>query len=678
MKPVLLLSSVAMLLSACDTLNPPKDVSTQKRIGEELRQAAEPRPRQAPAPTTAAPPQAVSNALLPPLRSSAMPKASAKQLEQRFDLVVTDAPISQVLTAIVSDTPYSILLSPKINPPGMHGAAQGEPAAPNALQPGGVSAPAALVRQQELLTVRLKDVTVFEALDSVRELYGYEYQVEGTRIYVRPPELRSKLYQVNYILGQRRGVSDLQVIGGASTGSSSGGGSGGGGSGGSSGGSGGGGGSSSGSSFSAIQASALSTISKSDIWSEVEDSLRTLLGCQISRVQAPKATTSGSSGSSGSGSSGGGSRADVSFVGDALQGERQRGVDGCSEGRAMTVNQMSGTILVRGMPRELRQVESMLRTMQLNIERQVIIEAKIIDVELNTDAQQGINWAAFPNHNLHRASVGLDPNQIVGNGSQIGGTGAVPPGGAQANTSLASLLGASLVGAGASNAFTAGLGIAIQTSQFAALINFLQTQGEVHVLSSPRIATLNNQKAVLKVGAEESFVTSISGGTTTVTNGISNSSLPTLNYQPFFSGIALDVTPQIDENDRITLHVHAMVNSIIERSKVALLTPNAPTVPFAVNSISETDSVVKTLDGMMVVIGGLMTESTTDNRSKIPGAGDVPVAGALFRKNGQASTKRELVILLKPTVIKDESTWAREIAATEGRLSTLSQGTAKP
>ena len=94
-------------------------------------------------------------------------------------------------------------------------------------------------------------------------------------------------------------------------------------------------------------------------------------------------------------------------------------------------------------------------------------------------------------------------------------------------------------------------------------------------------------------------------------------------------------------------------------------------MPFAVNTISETDSVVKTKDGQVIVIGGLMTESAEDTRSKVPGAGDVPGVGALFSKGGQRSVKRELVILLKPTVVKDDSAWANDISAVQGRVEGL-------
>jgi MSHA biogenesis protein MshL len=263
---------------------------------------------------------------------------------------------------------------------------------------------------------------------------------------------------------------------------------------------------------------------------------------------------------------------------------------------------------------------------------------------------------------------------VGANTSLMDGTTASAAGSVNSGTSLGALLGTQMLGVATPNAFSAGLGVALQLTDFSALVNFLQTQGQVRVLSSPRIATLNNQKAVLKVGSEESFVTNASGGQITAGTGGSAATTtnPTITYQPFFSGIALDVTPQIDDSDRITLHVHSMVNSIAVRDKLAIISTSGDrSLPFAVNSISQTDSVVKTRDGQMIVIGGLMTESASDNRAKVPGLGDVPGAGSLFSRGEQKTTKRELVILLRPTVVKGESTWSRDITAVQSRLERM-------
>ena len=620
------LSLLSLTLAACSTINPPADKTTLNRISAELKDAGA-RDKAAPVP------EAISASLLPPLRLP-MPRVSARELEQRFDVVVSDALLSQVLAVVVSGTPYSIMLKPK---------------ADNATAGGRAATPLAGANLPERVSMNLKNVTLFEALDAIREVYGYDYSVDGNRIYVQPPEMQTRLYQVNYIVGQRRGVSDMQVIGGASVGTSS---------------------SSTtsnttSSSYSSVQASALSTIAKSNIWGEVEDTVRTALGCQI-----PKSTTTETNNNDNNNnknnSSGTASRADVSFQGDTKAGDRDRGVDGCVDGRAMTINQMSGTILVRAMPRELRTIERALRTMQLNIERQVIIEAKIIDVELNAGAQQGINWAAL-NDNLHRMSVGADTTGFSATSPAPGGNF----GGTVTSSSLGNMLGTNMVGAAAGNAFSAGLGVALQLRDFSALLNFLQTQGTVQVLSSPRISTLNNQKAVIKVGSEEPYVTNISGGSQSTTSGVVTSTPPTLQYQPFFSGISLDVTPQIDDKDNITLHVHSMVNSVVEKLKLSSPTASAAYVPFAINTINEADSVVRARDGQVVVIGGLMTESAQDSRNKVPGVGDVPVAGAFFSRGAQKTVKRELVILLKSTVVKDETAWNNDITAVQGRMQRI-------
>jgi MSHA biogenesis protein MshL len=634
---------LALALGACAN-QPPRERSAQQRIDEALKPAAA-----AKAPDAAVVPPSVNQALLPPMRDTMPRVASPQAAEPRFDLVMTNAPVNQVLHAIVADTRYSILISPRAQAPAP--LTQGN-AADAATQATNAS-------RRDLISVHLKSVTVMEALEAIRETYGYEYTVTGTRILVEPPELQTRFYQINYTLGQRRGVSDLQVVSGAATSSSGGGNSGQGGGGGNTGGNAGGGNGSGGgaASYGSNQASAVSSLAKSDFWGEVEDSMRTILGCQIPKLSAPAVRAGQGGGGSSSAAS---NRADVSFVGDAQPGERLRGVEGCSDGRAVNVNQMSGTVLVRAMPRELRVIERLLRAMQVNIERQVIIEAKVIDVQLNKDSQQGINWSAF-RQGQHKASLGSSTNLIGAPGEPFAGQ--VVPG-----ATLSDLLGNQLAASGGKSAFSAGLGLALQGPQFAALLSFLETQGEVHVLSSPRIATLNNQKAVIKVGTEEPFITSITPSSTSQSTSSTIATQSTLIYQPFFSGISLDVTPQIDDRDRVTLHVHAMVNSITEKQKASSTSPGAVAVPLAVSSVNETDSVVKTGDGVMVVIGGLMMESSNNNRAAVPGLGDVPVAGALFGKREQASAKRELVILIKPAVVKMDSDWSDDIAAAGRRV----------
>jgi MSHA biogenesis protein MshL len=177
------------------------------------------------------------------------------------------------------------------------------------------------------------------------------------------------------------------------------------------------------------------------------------------------------------------------------------------------------------------------------------------------------------------------------------------------------------------------------------------------VLSSPRVATLNNQKAVLKVGSDEMFVTGVQ--TTTTTAGNSAVSSPSLTLTPFFSGIVLDVTPQIDENGAVIMHVHPAISNVTEKTKaIDLGSLGNFRLPLAASTVNESDSIVRIGDGQIVAIGGLMIQGATNTKSGVPGLQDTPVVGGLFRQTSDVSSKRELVILIKPTVIQgDGANW---------------------
>jgi MSHA biogenesis protein MshL len=210
-------------------------------------------------------------------------------------------------------------------------------------------------------------------------------------------------------------------------------------------------------------------------------------------------------------------------------------------------------------------------------------------------------------------------------------------------------------------------GLAFNDGDFGAVINLIKSQGSVHVLSSPRIATINNQKAVLKVGTDDFFVTEVTGGTAAAV-GVP-ATPPTVVVQPFFSGIALDVTPQIDDKDNITLHVRPSVSNVTEKQKqISLGDLGNYVLPLASSSISETDSVVRLKDGHIVAIGGLMSQTFDDSKNRIPLLGDIPVLGQFFGNTSQASQKRELVVLIKTTLIRDNQDWSRDMEATQRRF----------
>ncbi|MDP1871133.1 MAG: secretin N-terminal domain-containing protein [Gallionella sp.] len=526
---------------------------------------------------------AVNEALLPQL-DAAMIKADTKPLETKFDLSVNNTPASQVFMAIVSGTRYSMLVHPDVT--------------------GSIS-------------LNLKDVTVFDALEAVKEMYGYDYKLDGTRIFVQPLTLQTRIFQVNYLTGLREGSSSLRVksssvsdnIGNASAQGQA--------------------------NANAAQSSSqyqygagstdtskVSMKSKSDFWEELAQALRLILGGK-----------------------------------DASDGKGAR----LPADRSLSVSPMSGVIVIRALPDEIRNVTAFLKASQISVERQVILEAKIIDVQLNDSFQSGVNWGAFKNGLNSFSSVGVGGAGSVLNPATAG-VGATDI----SNAALSALPGATLLpnAAGTGSLF----GLAFQTSSFALLLNFLESQGDVHVLSSPRISTLNNQKAVLKVGTDEFFVTEISGGSQATVNVAGTA--PTIKTQPFFSGIVLDVTPKIDENNEIILHVHPSISSVTTVNKVLNLgvTTGTYTLPMASSSISETDSIVRARDGQIVAIGGLMRQDSTNGESGLPG-----LSKSIFGQTSKVSSKRELVILLKPTVVDSDRDWSDDIARSRDRVENLNR-----
>jgi MSHA biogenesis protein MshL len=499
--------------------------------------------------------------------------------EPRFDLAVNNAPAAQVFMQLAMGSGWQLLVGPEV-------AGQ--------------------------ITLHLRDTSVPEALEALRELYGYDFRVSGRRIYVQPNTVQTRLFQVGYLPGRRQGTSDLHVssasISVAATGNGAGGaglpyGSGGGGSSPGNG----GGGLNSRSDDSAY----VRTSSDADFWRDVKASLQTLLG-----LGDPA-----------------GPGSDTAAPANASSGAR----------RNLVINAAAGVIVVRATPAELRQVEAYLQAVQINIERQVMLEAKILDVELGQGSQSGVNWSAFG-----RVLGGMTSLGLVQPGSSLASSGALSSGGTPISA------GSTLAAAGTGAPF---YGLAFQSGNFAALLSFLETQGKVQVLSSPRIATLNNQKAVLKVGSDELYVTGVAS--TTTSTGSTSTSTPSVVLQPFFSGIALDVTPQIGADGQVMLHVHPSISTVSEKQKnINLGSLGSYQLPLASSTINETDSIVRVKDGQIVAIGGLMSQEQREESSGVPGLASLPVLGPLlFSQRSTVLRKRELIVLIKPSVIPADGAW---------------------
>ena len=563
MKLRFILLIALVLLAGCAT--PPKTPgATFDRIGQEMQGAVGSKPKTLD--------DAVNQAMLPPLQLE-LP-STAQKVEPRFDLAVSNAPAAQVFMALVSGTRYSMLLAPEVS--------------------GNV-------------TVNLKSVTVHEALETLRELYGYEFKVQGTRIYIQPNTMQTRIFQINYLAGKRQGQSDVRVTSGSITMSNS------------------------------------------------SNNPNNTSG--TAAASSASGTTSGSTTSSGPPSSQISTSQNSDFWSDLTKALTS--IVGTQDGRSVIVNAGSGVVLVKALPSEVRSVEDYLRLTQVIAERQVMLEAKIIEVALNEEFQAGVNWMGFGGVN-NRVAIGSNNpgTSLTTSGNITSTTSGVTVSPGTAGSAIATAAGKGL------------FGLAFQTANFAALLNFLETQGNTQVLSSPRIATINNQKAVLKVGTDEFYVTNVSSNVTST--GTTNVSTPTITLQPFFSGIALDVTPQIDADNNIVLHVHPSISVVTEKQKVIDLgTLGVYTLPLANSTVNETDSVVRVQDGNIVAIGGLMKQSQSSEANGLPGTTSSSGLGLLFGSRDNYKKKSELVVLIKPTIIRNGSSWKDDLIETQNRVQQL-------
>ena len=335
------------------------------------------------------------------------------------------------------------------------------------------------------------------------------------------------------------------------------------------------------------------------------------------------------------------------------------GVDG---GRKMIINPQAGIVLVRAMPDELRLVEDYLGVTQGSMNRQVILEAKIVEVQLKDGFQSGIIWAGIANKNGKSYTVGQ-----VGGGTSLGSTGLseIATNAGDLNPTTGTF---SAISGTDSSAFGGVFTLAVKANNFAAFFELLKTQGDLNVLSSPRVSTMNNQKAVIKVGTDSYFVTKQDTTASTVANV---QPTVTTELSPFFSGIALDVTPQIDEAGNINLHIHPSVSDVSE--KLITVATNQ-TISTALSSVQESDNIVRASSGQIIVIGGLMKEASTDDNASVPVLGDIPLIGNLFKHKKVTRIKRELVILLKPTVINIGQDWNDAAGESQERIRKIRIG----
>jgi len=438
------------------------------------------------------------------------------------------------------------------------------------------------------ISLNLSQVTLLEVLNVVREVYGYDYKYKNSIYTIFPNALRTEIFPINYIDVKRFGVSDTSVLtgnvessaqtGGQSSGSSS---------------------SLSEDAGSINPGSRIQTRSETDFWLSLNEALSELI------------------------------QKNTEITGDVNKTVIQRKV---------ITNPQTGVAIVTAMPNELASVRQFLEKTRLSVKRQVIIEAKILEVQLSENHQTGVNWNS------------INGQLLLGNNV----------------SSFDSGVNIEDVSEGVGEAFSS----LIRISDIGTLLSLLKTQGELQVLSSPRVSTVNNQKAVIRVGTDQFFVTGISNST--VSNASSTTTSPDIELSSFFSGISLDVTPQISSEGDVILHIHPVISTVTEEQKSIVVGDSAFSLPLALRDIRESDSIVKAKSGQVIVLGGLMQERLNTVKGNRPGLSSIPLAGRLFNSTADTRVKSELIILLKATVVEQDS-WVDDFNSTQDRFEKITQ-----
>lgn len=298
----------------------------------------------------------------------------------------------------------------------------------------------------------------------------------------------------------------------------------------------------------------------------------------------------------------------------------------------ITINRLTGTILVTATRKNLEKVEQYLDNVRKVLNRQVMIEARIIEVQLSDGLSYGIDWSF------------LEAYKELGNGTFNAGFGKLSIG----NTTLND---ASAMAAGASK-FQVG----VTKGNFQGLLSALKTQGDIKTLSNPKINVMNGHTSILTVGTNTSFISKV---TTTTTGGTSANGVNSISFTPettsVLSGMIIGIVPFIAENGDISLNITPITSDLVSlQEKTYGSAGNQVTISIPTVALREMTTTVKMRDGQMAIIGGLISKKESSNQEKVPLVGDIPYLGKLFTRTNNQETRSELVLLLRPHVIDNE------------------------
>jgi general secretion pathway protein D len=464
------------------------------------------------------------------------------------------------------------------------------------------------------VTLNAIDQTLPQLLNRIAKQVDMRYELDGPNLVVMPDSPYLRIYKIDYVNMQRQTSGQVSVAGniaGGSAGSA-------GGAGGASGGGGGGGGAN-------TSSVSVRNESSNKFWDTLEKNIQEILretdkvlpggaGPTAAAPPPPAGAAPGAAGAAATPAAG----PNITF----------------REAASVITNAEAGILTIRATSRQHDKIQEFLDYVLLNARRQVLIEATVVEVQLNNSYQQGINWEIFNRP-----------------GTAPGITGGMVPQGQLIGTPTGSIL-----------------TLRYNSTTFALTVRLLEQFGTVRVVSSPRISVINNQTAILKVVDNLVYFTITSQATQAQTT-----SLTTFTTTPnsVAVGFVMNVTPQISGNDVVLLNVKPTISKVLSfvndpnpslANPCGTATSVAGTcgIPPIISQIPqiqtrELESVIKVASGDIAVMGGLIQDSINNAEDTIPGVNRVPVLGDVFSNKNLQNSKTELVVFLRPVVIRDAS-----------------------
>jgi len=493
------------------------------------------------------------------------PKPKAK--DQTYSVVVSNVPVEEILFALARESKLNV---------DIHPAVQGK------------------------VTLNAVDQTLPAILERLSKQVDLRYKLEGNVISITLDSPTLRTYKVNYVNVDRDSKSEVTVQPPVSSASTAG-----------------------------ASNTKIKSETKNNFWELLDTNIRAILKTTKAQVQK---------------------EADKISQSDAIrtaQEERLKQIEAVSKAGAgaeklfesafkgqttklteekadVIINPVAGTVSVMGTERQHTFIQQYLDTIASSIQRQVLIEATIVEVTLSDRFQQGIDWSR-----LSPGANGFDIKQSLGGAAAAVG-----------------------------NQFTVGFARSTWLGDLTANIRFLDTFGKTKVLSSPKLMTLNNQPSILKVTNDIVYFL-IDQETTTSQAGIVQTFTSKVNTVP--EGVVMTVIPQISENGNVILTVRPSITRKLSDAK----DPNPALIGvenlIPVMQTQEIESVLKVLSGETVVLGGLMQDNVKNTDNSIPGLSKIPLIGKVFESKDDNVSKTELVIFLRPTVISNASLESDEL-----------------